>query len=61
MLELDWRYESEDPSIVRFELAADGDGTLLVLDHRRIDERFGMLYIARWARAIARFEAVVSG
>jgi uncharacterized protein YndB with AHSA1/START domain len=61
VLELDWRYESEDPSIVRFELAADGDGTLLVLDHSRIDERFGMLYIARWERAIARFEAVVSG
>jgi uncharacterized protein YndB with AHSA1/START domain len=61
VLELDWRYESEDPSIVRFELAADGDGTMLVLDHRRIDERFGMLYISRWEQAIARFETVVSG
>lgn len=59
VLELDWRYESEDASIVRFELATDGDGTLLVLDHRRIDERFGMLYIARWQGAIARFEAVI--
>jgi hypothetical protein len=61
VLELDWRIEREEPSIVRFELAADGDGTLLVLDHRRIDERFGMLYIARWERAIARFGAVLPG
>ena len=55
LLELDWRFAEEDPSVVRFELAADGDGTLLVLDHRRIDERFGMTYMSRWTGALTRF------
>lgn len=55
LLELDWTYAGEDPSVVRFELAADGDGTLLVLDHRLIDARLGMTYISRWTAALARF------
>src|SRR5688572_27280274 len=29
VLELDWVYAAEDPSVVRFELTADGDGTML--------------------------------
>ena len=61
VLELDWRYESEDLSIVRFELAADGDGTLLVLDHRRIDEPVGMAYITRWSRALERLDRELAG
>lgn len=55
VLELDWRFADEDPSIVRFELAADGDGTLLSLDHQQIDERFGMTYISRWGSVLVRF------
>jgi len=55
VLELDWIYAGEDSSVVRFELAPDGDGTLLVLDHRRIDEPLGMSYISRWTAALARF------
>lgn len=55
VLELDWRYGDEDPSIVRLELRADGDGTLLSLDHRQIDERFGMAYMSRWSGVIERF------
>jgi uncharacterized protein YndB with AHSA1/START domain len=55
VLELDWRFAGEAPSVVRFELAAEGDGTLLMLDHRRIDERFGMAYVSRWTSALARF------
>lgn len=54
LLELDWRFADEDPSVVRFELAADGDGTVLVLDHRRIEERFGMAYASRWTSALTR-------
>lgn len=54
-LELDWRFAGEDPSVVRLELRADGDGTLLSLDHRQIDERFGMTYMSRWTGALARF------
>ena len=56
MLELDWAHAGEERSIVRFELEPDGDGTRLVLDHRRIDEPVGMTYISRWTRAIQRLE-----
>jgi uncharacterized protein YndB with AHSA1/START domain len=56
VLELDWSHAEEERSVVRFELAPDGDGTLLVLDHRRIDEPVGMAYIARWTRAFARLD-----
>jgi uncharacterized protein YndB with AHSA1/START domain len=57
LLELDWRGPGEDPSVVRFELSPDGDGTLLVLDHRLIEEPVGMAYISRWTRSLARLEA----
>jgi uncharacterized protein YndB with AHSA1/START domain len=57
VLELDWSHAGqEERSVVRFELSADGDGTLLVLDHRRSDERLGMAYISRWSRALERFD-----
>ena len=59
VLELDWQYGGEDASIVRFELAEDGDGTLLVLDHRQINEVIGMTYISRWEGLLARFEREV--
>lgn len=59
-LELDWRYGDEDRSIVRFELTADGDGTLLTLDHQRIDARIGMTYITRWSGLLARFDREVA-
>ncbi len=56
VLELDWSHAEEPRSVVRFELEPDGDGTLLVLDHRRIDEPVGMAYIARWTRAFAQLD-----
>jgi uncharacterized protein YndB with AHSA1/START domain len=55
VLELDWRYGEEEPSIVRFELSQDGEETVLVLEHSRIEEPLGMVYIARWTGAIERF------
>jgi len=61
LLELDWRFAGEDPSIVRLELAADGSGTLLSLDHQQIDEQFGMTYISRWGSVLARFGAELGG
>ncbi len=61
MLELDWSHAEEERSVVRFELEPDGDGTLLVLDHRRIEEPVGMAYIARWTRAFARLDQELSG
>jgi uncharacterized protein YndB with AHSA1/START domain len=59
LLELDWTDGDEQPYIVRFELRADGGGTVLVLDHRRIDARVGMRYMARWERHLGRLDAVV--
>jgi uncharacterized protein YndB with AHSA1/START domain len=59
VLELDWSHAGEEPSIVRFELTEDGDGTLLVLDHRLIDERFGMAYISRWTAALKRLSVEI--
>jgi len=59
LLELDWRYGDEDPSVVRFELAAEGAGTLLVLDHRRIEEPVGMAYMSRWTASIDRLGALL--
>jgi len=54
LLELDWEADGEEPSVVRFELAADGAGTVLRLEHRLLEERVGMRYLARWERAIRR-------
>ena len=56
MLELDWDVGG-DPSTVRFELRPDGSGgTVLVLDHSRIDERFGMSYLDAWVKALDRLQ-----
>jgi uncharacterized protein YndB with AHSA1/START domain len=54
VLELDWRYGGENPSVVRFELSEDGEETVLVLEHSRIEEPLGMVYIARWTGAVER-------
>jgi uncharacterized protein YndB with AHSA1/START domain len=54
VLELDWRFGGEEPSVVRFELSADGEETVLVLEHSRIEESLGMVYIARWTGAVER-------
>jgi uncharacterized protein YndB with AHSA1/START domain len=53
-LELDWRFDGEAPSIVRLELSADGEGTMVELEHRQIEEPVGMAYIARWEGALER-------
>ena len=55
VLEVDWRRSGEPPSVVRVELVADGSGTTLVLDHRRVAAVLGMRYIGRWTAALARF------
>ena len=53
LLELDWN-AGDDLSVVRFELRADGDETVLVLDHERLDERIGMSYMRSWTAALDR-------
>jgi uncharacterized protein YndB with AHSA1/START domain len=59
VLELDW-IDGGDASIVRFELPPDGEGTTLVLDHRRISAQVGMAAMERWAAALVRFERVLA-
>jgi uncharacterized protein YndB with AHSA1/START domain len=60
LLELDWTAAGEEPSIVRFELNADGDGgTVLVLDHRRIAATIGMRYLTQWSSWFKRLDALV--
>jgi len=57
VLELDWSPPGEPPSVVRIELHAEGDRTLLVLEHSRIDAAIGMRYLGDWSRALDRFES----
>jgi uncharacterized protein YndB with AHSA1/START domain len=59
MLELDWQRRGEDPSILRFELNPNAGGTVLVLDHRRIDAQVGMGYAWRWERQLDRLDLTV--
>ena len=54
LLVLDWRAAGEEPSLVRLELKADGDGTTLVLDHSRIEEQLGMVYMQLWSQRLDR-------
>jgi uncharacterized protein YndB with AHSA1/START domain len=56
LLELDWSPPGEAQSVVQIELRAEGERTLLVLDHRRIDAALGMRYMRDWARALERLE-----
>jgi uncharacterized protein YndB with AHSA1/START domain len=59
VVELDWRNPGEEPSIVRFELAPEGSGTRLVLDHRQVQEPVGMAYISRWTVSLARLGSIL--
>jgi len=59
VLELDWRCGNEDPSVLRFELEAEGGGTVLVLDHRQIEEPVGMAYMSRWTASVGRLGALL--
>jgi uncharacterized protein YndB with AHSA1/START domain len=60
VLELDWRLDGEGPSVVRFELSEEEGGTVLVLEHRLIEEPVGMAYIARWEGALERLDEGVA-
>lgn len=55
VLELDWQPPGEEPSVVRIELAPEGSGTKLVLDHARIEAVHGMAAMRFWLAAIDSF------
>ena len=59
VLELDWAAPGEEPSIVRFELRPDGEGTILALDHRLIDARAGMRVMRLWEEHLARLDVLL--
>lgn len=48
LLEYEWRWPGEHESVLRLELRADGDGTLLVLDHRLLPATAATGYAAGW-------------
>ena len=56
VLELDWHERGKEPSVVRFELVPDGEGTRLVLEHAQIPAVVGSAYAAGWTRHLDRFE-----
>ena len=60
VLELDWRHAGEQRSVVRFELRAENGGTVLLLDHGRIEAPLGMAYISRWSRMLDRLDREVA-
>lgn len=61
LLELEWRYEGEDESVLRIELEPRGDGTLLVLDHRLLQARQAAGYGAGWHAYLDALEDVLDG
>jgi uncharacterized protein YndB with AHSA1/START domain len=58
-LELDWMRTGEEPSIIRFVLSPERDGTEFVLQHLRIEAQIGMRYMAVWERRLRAFDAEV--
>ncbi len=59
LLEVDWTPPGEERSVVQFELRPDGAGTVLVLDHRRIDARRGMRAMNIWEHHLQRLDALL--
>jgi uncharacterized protein YndB with AHSA1/START domain len=57
LLELTWQSRDEEPSVVRFELRPGAGGTVLTLDHSRLDQRTCMAYGRDWTRAFERLDA----
>lgn len=48
LLECEWHYPGEEPSVLRFECHPRERGTLLVLDHRRLADADAPGYAAGW-------------
>jgi uncharacterized protein YndB with AHSA1/START domain len=61
LLELNWTYPGEPDSTARFELRPDGDGTILVLDHRGLPPAAIAGYGAGWHSHLDSLEAHLNG
>ena len=57
LLELTWLYPGESGTVVRFELRPDGDGTILVLDHRGLPVEAAAGYGAGWHAHLEALDA----
>jgi uncharacterized protein YndB with AHSA1/START domain len=57
LLELSWLYPGENDTVVRFELRPDGDGTILVLDHRGLPVQAAPGYGGGWHAHLDSLEA----
>jgi uncharacterized protein YndB with AHSA1/START domain len=61
MIELNWTYPGEPDSVARFELTPDGDGTILVLDHRGLPPGSIAGYGAGWHSHLDSLDAHLAG
>lgn len=61
VLELNWTYPGEPDSVARFELRPDGDGTILVLDHRGLPPDAIAGYGAGWHSHLDSLAAHLAG
>jgi uncharacterized protein YndB with AHSA1/START domain len=61
LLEYDWTYPGETKSVLRLELEPRGDGTLLILDHRRLPATAAAGYGAGWHAHLDGLDALLAG
>ena len=61
LLEYEWRFSGETESILRYDLVADGEGTLLTLTHRLLGVVQAAGYGAGWDAYLDALGAVLEG
>jgi uncharacterized protein YndB with AHSA1/START domain len=61
VLEYEWHWPGQTSSIVRFELRAEGEVTVLVLDHRGLPASAAIAYAAGWHAYLDRLAAQFDG
>jgi len=59
ILEYEWTFPVETDSVLRLELEPRGNGTLLILDHRRLPAAAAAGYGAGWHAHLDRLEALL--
>ena len=60
-LEYEWRFSGEAESILRYDLIADGDETVLMLTHRSLGLTHARGYGAGWHAYLDALDACLSG
>jgi uncharacterized protein YndB with AHSA1/START domain len=61
VLEYEWRFPGEPDSILRYDLVADGDTTVMTLTHRLLGTNQASGYSAGWHAYMDALEAVLAG